>query len=370
MRSLAEALDRLARFEPVPLPVISLYLNAQADERGKDNYDAFVRKELAARGETYPPRSPERASFDRDAERIRKYLRDEVRPSANGIAIFACAGNEDFFEAMQLDAPIERHRLSVSGVPHLYPLARLLDQHPRYAVVLTNTNSARVYVFGRGRTVAAREVASPKLSKTSVGGWSQMRYQRHVENLHLHHAKDLVEAIGRVVREERLEHILLAGDEVIIPMLRDQLPKALSDKVVDILSLDIRTPEEEVMKAAAEALQEHDAKTDNERVQRLLGEYRAGGLAVIGARETLEALKIGQVDELFLSASRSGIGVAEGSEAGSLADQLVAKARQTRADIRFIEDPALLAEVGGVGATLRYRLEGESVATREGEEVA
>ena len=39
-----------------------------------------------------------------------------------------------------------------------------------------------------------------------------------------------------------------------------------------------------------------------------------------------------------------------------LADQLVTKAQQTAARIRFIEDPALLAEVGGVGALLRFRI--------------
>src|SRR5687767_10757035 len=44
--SLAEALDRLARVEPSPFPVVSLYLNAQPDNRGKDHYAPFVRKEL------------------------------------------------------------------------------------------------------------------------------------------------------------------------------------------------------------------------------------------------------------------------------------------------------------------------------------
>jgi len=39
------------------------------------------------------------------------YLEGEVRPSTNGIAIFACSGAGDFFEAIQLDAPIENNRL-------------------------------------------------------------------------------------------------------------------------------------------------------------------------------------------------------------------------------------------------------------------
>ena len=37
-----------------------------------------------------------------------------------------------------------------------------------------------------------------------------------------------------------------------------------------------------------------------------------------------------------------------------VADQLVRLARQTSANVRFIEEPALLAEAGGVGAFLRF----------------
>jgi peptide subunit release factor 1 (eRF1) len=39
-----------------------------------------------------------------------------------------------------------------------------------------------------------------------------------------------------------------------------------------------------------------------------------------------------------------------------LANELVVRAQQTGARIRFIEDVALLADVGGVGALLRFRM--------------
>jgi peptide subunit release factor 1 (eRF1) len=39
-----------------------------------------------------------------------------------------------------------------------------------------------------------------------------------------------------------------------------------------------------------------------------------------------------------------------------LAGELIARAQQTSARIRFIEDASLLADVGGVGALLRFRL--------------
>jgi peptide subunit release factor 1 (eRF1) len=227
--------------------------------------------------------------------------------------------------------------------------------------LLADTNSARLLVFGLGKRLDEQQVINPKTNRTSVGGWSQARYQRHNENYHLHHAKEVVEALDRIVREEGIERIVLSGDEVIMPTLHEQLPPHLAEKVIDILHLDIKTPEHEVLQATLEAMRERDAKDDAEKVNRMLGEWRAGGLAVVGAHDTLAALEIGQVDELLISASRDAILLTDeqqraGAETTQVADELVTKAHQTSARVTFIENADLLAGVGGVGALLRYRL--------------
>jgi peptide subunit release factor 1 (eRF1) len=366
----------LAAFEPRGYPFISLYLNMQPDQHGRDNYASFVRKEFSTRAKSFTPDSPEFSSIKRDTARITAYLRDEVRPSANGLAIFACAGADNYFKAVQLDVPVSRHQLHVCQEPHLYPLARLIEQHPRYVALLADTNSARLFVFGLGKVLSNEEVNNIKMSRTQAGGWSQMRYQRHTDNYHLLHAKEVVEVLERVVRDEAADHIILAGDAVMIPLLREQMPAHLADKVIDVLRLDIRTPEHEVLKATMEALSEYNSQTDAARVRRLLEEYRAGGLAVVGVRDTLTALSQGQVDELLLSASSREIRcdgleferfTADADSPGQaelcgrephvvMADLLVARATLTGARVTFIEDPALLAGVGGVGALLRYRV--------------
>ena len=371
-----ELLDRLATFQPTGFPVISLYLNAQADQHGRETYGAFVRKELSERAKRFEPGSAERESFDRDVERINTFLEEEARASANGIVLFACAA-ADLFEGAQLDAPIEENRLYIFEQPHLYPLARLLDQYPRYAVLVSDTNSARIFVFGRGRTLETQEIQNVKTKRTQAGGWSQMRFQRHVENYHLHHAKEVIDALERVVAEDRIEHIILSGDETnIIPILREQMPKHLLDKVIDVLNLAVDTPEHEILESTMKTMRVHDAVTDAEKVEEMFNQYRAGGLAVVGVDETLAALNNGQVDELLVSASLREIRYSEqkvdkvlaayapgadgeqpdASEPHMVADELVRLAQQTSARVTFIEDTSLLANAGGVGATLRYRM--------------
>jgi peptide subunit release factor 1 (eRF1) len=258
-----------------------------------------------------------------------------------------------------------------------------MDQYPRYAVLVADTNRARLFVFARGKTVGREEVQNVKTRGSQAGGWSQARYQRHAEQYHLQHAKELTDMLETVVREDNIQHIILAGDEVIIPLLKEQFPKAVADKIVDVLSLDINAAEHEVLSESMEAMQGYDAQTDFEKVKRLLDEYRGGGLAVVGSTDTLEALAMGQVEELIITARQQHIEgdredvailseheVAEPVVAGHdgavaniepdsviVADELVTRARQTSAHITFIEDASLLEEVGGVGAFLRYRIQ-------------
>jgi peptide chain release factor subunit 1 len=384
--TLNDQLDRLARFEPAPYPVVSLYLDATAGQHGRDQFQSFVRKEFRARAETYPAGTPERASLDQDLERIGAYLANDLQPSANGVAIFACSAGE-LFEAVQLDAAVGGHSLFIGDQPHLYPLARLISQHPRYAAVIADTNHARILVIAHGSVERAQTVEGVKTRRTSQGGWSQARYQRHISNYHLHHVKDVVDALDRIVQRDNLDAILIAGDPVVIPIFREQLPKHLADKVIDELTLPTDAPEHEILRASYETLHRSNETTDRERVDAVLNAYRAGGLGVVGADETLLALTNGQVDELLITASLADLeglrntkaaqmalandaglaepavepvaaGEAEQADIGTvrLADELVAKARQTGAHITFIEDPSLLERCGGVAALLRYRI--------------
>jgi peptide chain release factor subunit 1 len=392
---LTETIDKLAAFEPVPFPVLSLYLDARADGTGRDNFDLFLKKALRDRLRTYRPGSPEHASFSADVERIRRYLANELQPSANGVAIFACAGADGFFEALQLDAPIDEHRLYVDDQPHLYPLARLHDQYPRYAAVVADTNFARIFVYSTGQVIRQDEIQGVKTKHTKVGGWSQARYQRHVGEYHQQHVKEIADVLDRVVRAEGIDQIIIGGDDVFTSLVRSEFPQHLLAKVLDTIPLDIGAPERTVLAATLEALREKDAETDAQVVDRLFEAVRGSDLGVLGAEDTLAALQRGQVDELVITATpdmltnvdhlalspaastpmptgniAEGLAAVEAAAANAqetppaepvpapekVADQLVTLARQTSASVRFIEDPALLAEVGGVGAFLRFRV--------------
>ncbi len=365
---LAEQIDTLAAFVPTELPVISLYLNTQSDDHGRDHFASFVKKELHTRARTFAPQSAAHASFVSDVNRIEKYLATELQPATNGLALFVCAGAENFFEAVQLNAPLERHEIYVDHQPHLYTLALVNEQFPRYAAVVADTDSARLFVFGLSSTIFEKRVEGAKTSHTQMGGWSQARYQRHMQNIHLHQSKEVLEVLDRVVRQEGIQHIVFAGDQVVIPLLQKQLSPFLAAKVIDVLRLDMRTPEREILEATLAAMRRQDAKDDSEKVAQLIGDYLSGGLAVVGVPDVLAALSKGQVEEVLLSTSLKqyqgdedvqGLPGVESTsstvEGDDVSETILAQARKTGARFRLIEDATLLAEVGGVGASLRYR---------------
>ena len=43
---------------------------------------------------------------------------------------------------------------------------------------------------------AEREVRNVKTRRTTMGGWAQPRYQRHIENFHLHHIKEVIDVLA------------------------------------------------------------------------------------------------------------------------------------------------------------------------------
>lgn len=377
-----QLMDTLLSFGAVPAPVISLYLDARVNEHGKRNFMPFVRKQLSERVKSYPADSEERASIEEDFVRIMRYLEDGVREPTQGVAVFACSALDDYFQVGQFEAHCERNRLVVSDRPHLYPLARLIEQYRPYAVVLADTNRAQIFVFAAGRAVQQDNVENVKTKHTSVGGWSQARYQRHEENYHLQHAKEVVEALERTVREEKIENIILAGDEaVVIPILREQMSKEVQEKVIDVLSLGIDTPEHELLEESLTAFRRHDSLTDIEKVERLLGEFRGDNLAVAGVPDTLAALSNGQVEELLIVAAADGLKfdeeevrkvleiynrdgeMPETLDQRAVADELIRRANQmSAAQVTFIEDATRLEQLGGVGGLLRYRISEENAA--------
>ncbi len=124
-----EPLAPLVAFDPTTFPVLSVYLNTQVGSARTDARCGTVSSSrIQSSARTWAPSSPEPHSFDRDVDRIVFYTADKIDPTANGVAIFACWGAEEFFEAIQLTTPVSDNRVYVHNQPHLYHLAGQVEE--------------------------------------------------------------------------------------------------------------------------------------------------------------------------------------------------------------------------------------------------
>ncbi|NJM53444.1 MAG: hypothetical protein HC846_08660 [Blastocatellia bacterium] len=318
------------------------------------------------------------------------FIENDVEPSANGIAIFACFGADEFFETAQIIPSFPNNRVFDFERPHLFPLIRTMEQNPPFMVLWSDTNKAEIYVFGGEDSMDAEtesdkqveEIENVVTRRSKAGGWSQARFQRRIENFHLQHAKETVETVEKLMRETRIDKLILSGDEaVIMPHLLPQLSKEVEEKVIGHLNLSQYSTEDEIYQAAIELFRTNDAKDDEEAVERAIGASKAAaGMGVTGIENTLTALLNGQVEEMVISASFDVINYSakkvkkvlkayapgddslsiddlpDAREPRQIADELLVQALNTSAKVRFIEESDLLKQIGGVAAVLRYSM--------------
>jgi len=78
------------------------------------------------------------------------------------------------------------------------------------------------------------------------------------------HAKEVMERLAQIVREDKVSHIILAGDQVVIPLLQEHLPPEMVS-MVEVMKLDIHASEQDVLTATLAKLLEQEARTAAEK---------------------------------------------------------------------------------------------------------
>lgn len=356
MPTIPELIRKLAEVDAGELPLLSVYLDMRPEATGEKpelrSGEVFVRDRLRELRRTLGVRGPDVDSFEADAERIHEYVGREMKPSTEGLAIFACHGI-GLFEPIEVPAPFE-NQVTMGPTADLYQLARLDENYETALVALVDTNTARLFAYRRGRLL---ERGGPDddpvhYRKRHTGGWSQARYQRHIDGHRKEFAEEIARAIGRAVERERASHIILAGSDIALRWLDEALPKELPQQVTSLirerLHIDMRANINEVAAEIAPVLREVERRSEEDAVRRVIVEVQRGGLGVTGLEWVRRALELGQVDELVID-EKAGLDEATRAE-------LVRLAALTSAQVEVVSgDEPHPALADGVGAVLRWR---------------
>lgn len=344
MRRLADAVSPDA-------PILSIYLDtrpeAQGGRPGERNELVLVRDRLNTLQDSLALRSDARASFDADRARIEALLESEELNETDGVAIFAC-DRIGLWEAIGAQVPFDT-QVSAGPTAELFQLARLLDDQVSAVVAVVDTNTCRLFITRRGALVERPGADEDPAEHTrhDTGGWSQARFQRHVDMQDKRFAKESADAIDRLVEREWPAHVILAGDERAISFLDPELSERVRPLVEHVARIDMRATVEDVREEVAPLLGALEEADGMAAADRAVAGWRSGGLGVVGVDATMAALEMGQVDELVIDES------VEADE--ELRAELIRQATATDANVEIVRGHAELAAREGVAATLRYR---------------
>jgi peptide chain release factor subunit 1 len=330
--------------------VVSVYCDMRPQASGERpaarEASVIVKDRLHRIEKSLLPRGPGLDSFRKDRPRIEAAL-DENRAGVAGLAIFACdAGG--LFEVVRSGTEFV-NRVSYGRRPALFQLARLVDDFEPAVVAVADTNTLRLFSvrFGGLREVRGKDEDSIHFQKRSTGGYSEARYQRHIDKHRREFAEEAAAAIADLVQRERATRLVLAGDEVAIPLLREALPRDLTQRLTgDALRIHIRANRDDVAAEVAEVLAVAEERSSRKVADELVGEVLEDDLGVAGIDETRDALVAGQADVLVITAA---------FQPAEVREEFTRRAIQTGARVEVVDAHEGLEALGGVGALLRYR---------------
>jgi peptide chain release factor subunit 1 len=349
---LRELMRRLAEATSTEAPIVSAYVGvapAAHGERPAERVESrIVRDRLRSIGDSLEPHTPAGASFTADRDRIERYLEDEDLSGVAGVAIFACQ-HIGLWETIGAGVEFET---SVAAGPtaELLGLARLLDESVAAVVAVVDSNTCRLFVTRRGRLeeLPGPDEPADEHKRHEQGGWSQARYQRHVDMQDKRFGKEAAAAIERLVEREHAQHVILAGDERSISVLDGELPEVVRPLVEYVAHIEMRASRDELREEVWPILAALEEADGQDAADRAIGGARSGGLGVTGLEETMKALEFGQVDELVLDEKAP---IDE-----DLRAELIRQAALTDARVEIVRDHDVLRRFDGVGATLRFRI--------------
>jgi release factor family 2 len=288
-------------------------------------------------------------------------------PAHNARGIAAFAQNGEIVFARPMPDPPRQEIARYGPLPHLMPmLAQSPPEVPHLRVSADRAGGELVEVLGQYQTAPARVNGEGwPVHKTSVGGWSQNRYQRSAEEAWRENEKEFAAAVTAAAERTGAELIMVAGDTRARSLLVDHLGHPWAAKVV-VLEKEVPADSRELAEAAGQEIRNRAERASRERLDSVRAQL-ARDRAAEGFGDVVARLRDTQVADLLLadrpsSTARLWFGP-DVTQAGVTADEVrergAAEPAQDRADAVLIRELVL------TGAGLHFLPDGET-APRDG----
>jgi len=276
-----------------------------------------------------------------------------------GLAAFARSG-EVLFTA-RLPHPPRREISRYAPLPHLMPLLAQYPPQVTQLLVAADRAGGEIMAVRAADAIMKERIEGVgwPVHKTSVGGWSQARYQRSAEEAWEENAKQLAAAVTTEARRAGTDLIVIGGDVRARTLVLEHLEKPLRDGAV-VVDREVAVDSELMAEAAEQATR---ARTEQE-ARRRLDSFRnreTHGTTTEGLAETMAALRDGLASDVLIADDPTSTAIAWiGPEAAELAVS-EAELRERGIDHPATDraDAAIVRAVACTGAELWFVPEDE-----------
>ena len=240
----------------------------------------------------------QRAALKADFERIATWFDDEFeRDGSQGLAVFA-AGLDNFWRTLALPEPV-RDSAKVSGDFYVSPLVSLVSRGDGTIVAVVGREQGQLYRLRAGRLEEIAEHYDEQPGQHDQGGWSQGRYQRHIEKLVQEHLKGVAQELDRSKRQLRAPKIVLVCSEEMRSEFTDALSAEVRESLVGWTQAQAQAGPAEILQAVTPVLEEAEFKDEAEVIERWREEAGRNARAASGWDKTLEASSDARVELLL-----------------------------------------------------------------------
>src|SRR4051795_2943980 len=289
-----DELRDLAGFEAEKGCAISLYLAldpqvtptpADASTRLHSLLDEPARGDGANRREMT---HDQKAGLKADFERIRDfYTREFTRNGARGLAIFS-SGLDNIWRPLPLTETVP-DGVKVGRRLYLAPLVPLVGRGEGALVVVVGRERGHFYRLRGGRLHDLADHTEEQPGQHDQGGWSQARFQRHIDTLVHEHLREVADELDRLVRRLHNMQVVIISAEETRADFEELLSHDASAAVVGWTSAEAHASPAELLQLAAPVLERYRNEKETEVVARWKEEMGRDGRAAAGWEQTLEA---------------------------------------------------------------------------------
>lgn len=353
--------------------ILSVYLNIAPRFGNAPRYPMTAFKSSLARAQRQLQAAQQRAVLEREKDRVLQFL-DTWSPTGRGLVLFTCQPAA-IWEVVSLNVRVP-NRVSVARTTPTTLLTRVLDEYPCFAVVIVHRDQAQIYLSEQRTVEEATDLTSDVPGQHKQGGWSQARFERHIDVKVTAHLKQVVEALERVAADFPFAHLAVGGGGEAVNELIGLLPTDLSQKVIGTFPVDRKhETETAILDRARQVRIEAERQAEDALIEQIVNATKSGGQGVLGIDATLAAVREGRIPILALADGSSQDGWAcsccdyfaptpfascplcgAAAEQTDVIDRTVEQAFLDGARIEtvFGEAKERLVAEGGLGAVLRY----------------